>query len=68
MRLCQCGGLVVLNDLTRGRESWACRACGRYQVFPMGQAKRVIPPTSAILQSELPHLEGQASISRAPFS
>jgi len=33
MRLCQCGGNVLQGQLTRGRESWSCKACGRYEIF-----------------------------------
>ena len=33
MRLCQCGGQVQQGQLTRGRESWSCKVCGRYQIF-----------------------------------
>jgi hypothetical protein len=33
MRLCQCGGHVLQGQLTRGRESWSCKACGRYEIL-----------------------------------
>ena len=33
MRLCQCGGRVLQGHLTRGRESWCCKVCGRFQIF-----------------------------------
>lgn len=33
MRVCECGGIVGQHELTKGREAWSCRACGRYEIF-----------------------------------
>ena len=33
MRLCQCGGQVQQGQLTKGRESWSCKVCGRYEIL-----------------------------------
>ncbi len=33
MRVCQCGGIISQYDLTKGREAWKCKSCGRYEIF-----------------------------------
>lgn len=33
MRICKCGGIVEQHALTKGREAWTCRSCGRYEIF-----------------------------------
>ena len=43
MRLCQCGGRVLQGQLTRGRESWSCKVCGRYEIFQQGESMNDCP-------------------------
>lgn len=31
-RQCQCGGTIVIGQLTEGRSSWRCQSCGRYEI------------------------------------
>ncbi len=44
MRVCKCGGILGQHELTKGREAWSCKHCGRYEVF----TKRL--PESEIVQ------------------
>jgi len=49
MRVCKCGGIVGQHELTKGREAWTCRSCGRYEVFtkPLSDVEHAIDALGA---------------------
>lgn len=50
MRICKCGGIVEQHALTKGREAWTCRACGRYEIFKV--IKELNTPTNKLFNND----------------
>ena len=37
MKQCKCGGLISEHELTKNREAWHCKSCGRYEIIDKTQ-------------------------------
>jgi len=57
MRLCQCGGQVQQGQLTKGRESWSCKACGRYEIFITKEREDVCKEGERAEQGRSDHID-----------
>lgn len=35
MKQCKCGGVITEHQLTKNREAWHCKSCGRYEIIKL---------------------------------
>jgi hypothetical protein len=35
MKQCKCGGVIIEHPLTKNREAWHCKSCGRYEIVKL---------------------------------
>jgi hypothetical protein len=43
MKQCKCGGVITEHQLTKNREAWHCKSCGRYEIIKLTPLKPVKP-------------------------